>query len=233
MKPIYEPKGAAKEYGDLAVNIYTGCPHRCFYCYSPSVLRKDRETFHSIVEPRPNIVEETRRQLEREGITGKLVHLCFTCDPYPMLHDTTTTREIIRLLKDTGNHVQILTKGLGDRDFDLLDSNDRYGITLSTGSNTRSAVWEPGSAHPSARLISLLAAKKRGISTWVSMEPVLDESVLDYLEFYPHAFDLVKIGKLNYHPSDIDWKQFGIKAECLCQKLGLDYTIKESLRRLM
>ena len=27
MKPLYIPKGAAKEYGDYAVNIYTGCPH--------------------------------------------------------------------------------------------------------------------------------------------------------------------------------------------------------------
>lgn len=27
MKPIYEPKGKAKEYGDYALNIYTGCPH--------------------------------------------------------------------------------------------------------------------------------------------------------------------------------------------------------------
>lgn len=24
--PIYKPKGTAKEYGDLALNIYTGCP---------------------------------------------------------------------------------------------------------------------------------------------------------------------------------------------------------------
>lgn len=30
MKPIYIPKGAAKEYGDYAINIYTGCPHGCF-----------------------------------------------------------------------------------------------------------------------------------------------------------------------------------------------------------
>lgn len=28
MKPIYEPRGAAKEYGDLALNIYTGCLFR-------------------------------------------------------------------------------------------------------------------------------------------------------------------------------------------------------------
>ena len=41
MKPIYEPKGKAKEYGDLAINIYTGCPHNCFYCFAPNVLHKD------------------------------------------------------------------------------------------------------------------------------------------------------------------------------------------------
>ena len=51
MKPIYEPKGAAKEYGDLALNIYTGCPHRCYYCYCPQVLRRGREDFFSKVEP--------------------------------------------------------------------------------------------------------------------------------------------------------------------------------------
>jgi hypothetical protein len=43
----------------------------------------------------------------------------------------------------------------------------------------------------------------------------------------------VKIGKLNYHHSDIDWKAFGVQAEALCRELGLDYTIKESLRREM
>lgn len=98
MKPIYEPRGAAKEYGDYALNIYTGCPHRCFYCFAPGVLRRDKETFHSVVQPRENIVEETRKQLEREKITGKLIHLCFTCDPYPTGYDSTTTREIIKLL---------------------------------------------------------------------------------------------------------------------------------------
>ena len=130
MKPIYEPKGKAKEYGDYALNIYTGCPHRCYYCFAPSVLRRDREAFHSIVEPRNGIVEETRKQLERENITGKLIHLCFTCDPYPTGYGSSTTREIIKLLKKHGNHVQILTKGDGSRDFDLLDGNDWYGITL-------------------------------------------------------------------------------------------------------
>lgn len=74
MKPLYTPKGKAKEYGDYAVNIYTGCPHRCYYCFAPAVLHRDKETFHANVEPRPGIVDALKKQLEREEITGKLIH---------------------------------------------------------------------------------------------------------------------------------------------------------------
>lgn len=221
MKPIYEPRGAAKEYGDLAINIYTGCPHRCYYCFAPGVLRRDKEEFHSHVEPRPNIVEEVRTQVEREKITGKLIHLCFTCDPYPTDHDTTPTREIIKIIKESGNHVQILTKGDGSRDFDLLDENDWYGVTID-GSNDE---------HP----YSLYIAKNKGIKTWISFEPALwPEVILEVIEWAAaFGIDKVKIGKLNYHPSDIDWADFGRKAEELCKNLGIDYYIKDSLRAEM
>lgn len=223
-KPIYEPKGKAKEYGDYALNIYTGCPHRCFYCFAPTVLRRDREKFHSDVRPRENIVEETRKQLEKEQITGKLIHLCFTCDPYPTGYDTKPTREIIRLLKQHGNHVQILTKGFtGTRDFDLLDENDWFGMTID-GSEER----------PSDRFNQIYQAHRRGIKTWVSYEPVLDaKTVKNSIHAYRNAVDKIKIGKLNYHPSDIDWKRFGHEVESLCREWGIDYYIKDSLRAEM
>lgn len=227
MKPIYVPKGKAKEYGDYAINIYTGCPHRCFYCFAPNVLHRDKEKFHSCVAPRENIVEETRKQIEREGITGKLIHLCFTCDPYPTGYDSTATREIIKVLKESGNHVQILTKGDGRRDFDLLDGDDWYGITLDGIGNGRNPLWR-------ARVDALAEAHSLGIKTWVSFEPVTDErEFFINLHLVSLIVDKVKIGKLNYHPSDIDWTVFGRKAESLCQKLGLDYYIKDSLRAEM
>lgn len=227
MKPIYVPKGKAKEYGDYALNIYTGCPHRCYYCFAPNVLHRDKEQFHGVVEPRGNIIEETRKQIEREGITGKLIHLCFTCDPYPTGYDTTPTREIIKLLKDSGNHVQILTKGDGSRDFDLLDENDWYGITLDGIGNGKNLLWK-------ARVDSLAEAYSRGIKTWVSFEPVTDErEFFINLHLVAPMVDKVKIGKLNYYPSDINWAEFGRKAEDLCKALGLDYYIKDSLRKEM
>lgn len=222
--PIYEPKGAAKEYGDLALNIYTGCPHRCYYCFAPGVLHRDREQFHSHVEPRPGIVEEVKKQLDKEHIIGKLVHLCFTCDPYPTGYDSTATREIIKLLKEHGNHVQILTKGDGSRDFDLLDGEDWYGITVDGIMSDTTA----------KRLTSLAEAHKRGIKTWVSFEPVTDErGFFIALHSLHQVADKVKIGKLNYFPSDINWKEFGCRAEALCKMLGVDYYIKDSLRKEM
>lgn len=235
MKPIYEPKGKAKEYGDYAINIYTGCPHRCYYCFAPSVLRRDRETFHANVQPREGIVEAVKKQLEREKITGKLIHLCFTCDPYPTGYDTTPTREIIKLLKEHGNHVQILTKGDGSRDFDLLDENDWYGITLDGGSYIPIDDGKRYSSYPPfLRLGDLAYAKASGIKTWCSFEPVIDAGrVLKYIAECHSLFDKVKIGKLNYYPSDIDWAIFGYEAEAMCQLLGLDYYIKDSLRKEM
>ena len=225
--PIYVPTGKAKEYGDYALNIYTGCPHRCFYCFAPNVLHKDKETFHSVVEPRPNIVAEVKKQLEKEHITGKLIHLCFTCDPYPTGYDSTPTREIIKLLKENGNHVQILTKGDGKRDFDLLDSEDWYGITLDQIGNGRNQFWK-------ARVEALADAKSCGIRTWVSFEPVTnDVEFFKELHLVAPIVDKVKIGKLNYHKSDIDWKQFGQDVEALCKRKGIDYYIKESLRAEM
>jgi DNA repair photolyase len=225
MKPIYEPKGKAKEYGDYAINIYTGCPHECFYCFAPSVLRKVKDDFHKCVEPRKNIVEEVKRQIEREKITGKLIHLCFTCDPYPCGYDTTPTREIIKIIKESGNNVQILTKGDGRRDFDLLDRNDWYGITLD-GTKCKAPIRE--------RLESLAVAHSRGIKTWVSLEPVTDERIFFINLHCVSVFaDKVKIGKLNYHPSNIDWKTFGEKAEALCKSMGIDYYIKDGLREEM
>ena len=227
MKPIYEPKGKAKEYGDYAINIYTGCPHECFYCFAPSVLRKVKDDFHRCVEPRKNIVEEVKKQIERENITGKLIHLCFTCDPYPCGYDTTPTREIIKTIKESENNVQILTKGDGSRDFDLLDENDWYGITLDGIGNGRNPLWK-------SRVDALAEAHSKGIKTWVSFEPVTNERQF-FIELHLVSLmvDKVKIGKLNYHPSDIDWKTFGKKAEALCKSLGIDYYIKDGLREEM
>lgn len=236
-KPIYEPKARAREYGDLAINIYTGCNHGCTYCYARDMkkrftLKGGVCTFDS-PEPRRDIVESVKRQLERERITGKLIHLCFLCDPYPADIDTTPTSEIIQLIKKSGNAVQILTKGgeRAERDFYLLDSGDWFGVTYTTNIS----IFEPDNreskaAPTSERLNSLQVAKWRGINTWVSCEPVIDPEAVFALIATADYIDLFRIGKMNHHPSGINWVEFGIKCIELCEKHGRKYYIKDDLR---
>ncbi len=232
-KPIYEPRTRAREYGDLALNIYTGCNHGCIYCYAPKVLRKTREQFQE-VQPREGIIEAVKRQLKREAINGQLIHLCFTCDPYPAEIDTTPTREIIEAIKNSENHVQILTKGgfRAERDFDLLDGGDWFGVTIA-GDTERTKANEPNAAGFAERLMTLNRAHNQGVKTWVSFEPVFDPETVYGAIRNARFIDLYKIGKLNYAPSTIDWAAFGTECERLCNYYRRNYYIKEDLRGIM
>lgn len=226
-RPIYKPSGRAREYGEYAINIYTGCNHGCTYCYAPKVLHMDRAAF-DVVRQRDSIVKAVWEQLSAFPEKGKTIALCFTCDPYPRDIDTTPTREIIRAIKTSGNHVQILTKNPTTRDFDLLDGNDWFGVTLTC--NDRAAAHiEPGALLPSKREAALYAAREAGIRTWISLEPVLDPKFCYGVIRFIDA-DLYRIGKLNYYKSHTDWAQFGRKIEELCVQYERRYYIKEDLR---
>lgn len=85
-----------------------------------------------------------------------------------------------------------------------------------------------------ARLYLIAYAKSKGIKTWVSFEPVINaDAILATIAAHSHLFDNVKIGKLNYYPSDINLGDFCRKAEALCRSIDLDYYIKDSLRAEM
>jgi DNA repair photolyase len=184
------------------------------------------------VKARPGIVEAVQNQLVRMQGQGKKIMLCFTCDPYPVSAtsaDSMATREVIRAIKASGNHIQILTKGADAyRDFALLDENDSFGVTL-----TGDGGGEPGAASHGQRVKLLYYAAEAGIHTWASCEPVLYPP---YIFKAIEQFDFVnlwRIGKLNHRKSDIDWRQFGHDVEALCKSLGRNYYIKEDLRAEM
>lgn len=77
-------------------------------------------------------------------------------------------------------------------------------------------------------------AKAKGIKTWCSFEPLVDmKNALNCIHAFAKKFDKVKIGKLNYHKSDIDWEILGKQAEELCKYAKVGYYIKDSLRKEM
>ena len=237
MKAIYEPKGKAREYCSLAVNLYKGCSHGCLYCYAPSATYRTREDFAEKVEPRYGIIDAIKK--EAASYAGQDVHLCFTCDPYQQIEMTAQlTRRAIKALKVAGCNVVILTKG-GQRsivDFDLLTPSDKYGATLTFTSRADSLKWEPGAADPSERIGALMEAHEKGIQTWASLEPVIDpEQSLELIHMTHQYVDVFKVGKWNHdkRAKEIDWKEFAADAVALLEKLGKKYYIKEDLKKFL
>ena len=234
LNPISKPEGRAGEYWEYVLNIYATCNHGCTYCYAREMYERwhGKGSFGATPVVRSGLIEGLKKQLSKGEIVGKLIGLCDMCDPYPAGVDTSATREVIKLLKDSGNHVQILTKSgkRAERDFDLLDESDWFGVSLTGATQEQ----EPNAASHWERLCALERAKYLGIKTWVSFEPVVNaEYVYACLHENHWLFDLVKIGKLNYHPSDIDWQDFGCRVESDCKALHIDYYIKDSLRKEM
>ena len=234
MPIIYEPKGRAREYSYLACNLYEGCVHGCKYCYVPDILRRERSDFHLSVKPRTNILREISKDLAKIKDTYKRVLLCFTCDPYPPAkYEKGLTRQALELFRRHNVPFQILTKGgtRACRDFDLYGSDDAFATTLTyTLDDGKSLEIEPGAAIPSDRIMAIRIAKERGITTWVSLEPVIDPGESLRLIEETHDFvDLYKIGKLNHIPNSIDWRKFGSEAIDLCRKYKVPFYIKADL----
>jgi DNA repair photolyase len=240
MQTIYQPKGKALEYAPLALNIYSGCSHGCTYCF----MRPMHERFHGVGSfdkrvYRVGLLEALEKELAKGIYADKLIHLCFSCDPYQAGEPDSSraTRDVIKLLKQAGCHIQILTKAgaAAEKDFDLLDGQDWFGVTIA-GGPVNCAEKEPGASSFYERVTSLQAAHVRGIKTWVSCEPVYNELIVyDMLEsnVYAKHIDLYRIGKLNYHPSDINWGEFGRRCVELAKLYGRNVYIKDDLRKEM
>ena len=234
--PIYTPFGAALEYSPFGLNIYDACPHGCTYCYPAAMAKRFGQPWGTSVSVRQGLLYALDKQLARPEWqnAGRLIHLCFTCDPYPVGHKSTATRAVIKAIKESGNHVQILTKGdeTAQRDFDLLDSNDWFGVTWSGADFIGHD--EPHAAHHKTRHQNIVVAKEvYGISTWMSCEPVLDpQSIYAAIRTFD-GVDEFRIGKLNHRKSDIDWNAFGHKAKALCEEHGRTCVIKNDLLKEM
>jgi len=237
---IYETRGRAKEFCELAMNHYSGCGHGCVYCYGPDIVHRDRQDWYKHPEPRLTPVEVENGIYEWKG-EKKPVLLCFVTDPYqPIDEEWRLTRFAIRTLNAYGFPVHILTKAglLAQRDFDLLKlrPDNAFATTLTSLDLDHQRQWEPNAGSPGERMINLDLAYRIGIPTWVSLEPVIDPDwTLNIIERVVKIAGHFKIGTLNYHPKgkEIDWAEFGSQAIGLCERLGARYYIKKDLAKYL
>ena len=234
MSIIYEPRGKAREYSDLAVNLYTGCSHACRYCYCPAILRKTIDAWASDPQPRKGVLRELERDAKKLRGDPREILLSFMSDPYHSDEAAGLTREALQLLEQYDLRVQILTKGgrRSTQDFDILSRNRwKYGTTIIFRNETLREQWEPGAPPIAERVDALHQAHAMGIFTWVSIEPVVDPvEAIHVVETLRGEVDLWKIGKLNHdreREAAIDWQRFLVDVEAVL--VGEHYLIKKDL----
>ena len=236
MQTVYEPKGKAREYAPLALNLYESCPHGCRYCYAASMaLRfgraKDKAEWHGRLPADRVTPEAVDRYIgdHHDELTGRNVLLCFTCDPYPPKAYAMTTRDVLCVLRDHGVIPIILTKGgtRACRDFDILKAaGGWFGQTMGLWGADRKK-WEAGAASLQDRTNALLAANGCRLNTWLSIEPIVDAvTALGQLrglagrgKISDFAISHLKLGKLNGYDAEtraiekaIDWPAYRDKA---------------------
>lgn len=240
MKVIYEPKGRAREYADLACNTYVSCPHGCVYCYAKNVMHKSAEEFHACAIPRVGAIkgffERDCEEMARSG-DKRRVHLNFISDPYPEVESKLhLTRHCIETAARHGVGINILTKGkyaTVKDDLPLMKSAGVHlGVTLAFNDDDLRRAWAPNASTVFDRYRLIADAHRLGIFTWVSMEPVVfPDEALAVLDAMHDVVDLWKVGKLNYHPhaKEIDWPKFREDFTRLANSLGAKYIIKKDL----
>lgn len=232
---IYEPKGAALEYSPLACNLYHGCGFGCKYCFAPAIAYKKLSDWAANPKPKKDILERLEKDAKRMRGDPRTILLCFTCDPYQSPEAAALTRKGLLILEKYEMTATVLTKG-GEkamRDFDILERNKwKFGTTLSHLSDAIQREWEPNARTVDSRIIAIRHANKRGIKTWMSVEPVMDTTeALKLIALLYREVDFWKIGKMNYHKTGIDWAKFLVDVTELCDRLGLDYYIKKELAK--
>ncbi len=236
MNAIYEPKGRALEYSPLALNLYTGCPHGCKYCFAANSRWKTKEEFHGRVYPRKGILDAVEKDCKKMEGDPRPILMCFHCDPYPGAVCNDVTRPALELLEKYKMTAQILTKAgmLAVRDFDILKRNDwQFGTTLLFRNDLKRKEWEPAAAPVNNRIETVLEAHNQGIKTWVSVEPVVDtDEALAVIRTMRDYVDFWKVGKINHRPEiekKIDWTFFLYRVRELlgdCPHLIKHYLLK-------
>lgn len=247
---IYETLGRAREFSELALNLFGQCDHGCLYCYVPLALHKSRGAFANspVIYPRLTVqdIEKSASVWQAKGETRRVL-LCFTCDPYMHAEsETKITRRAIEILHAHNLNVTILTKGglRATRDFDLLTPKDAFAVTLTCLDNKDSEFWEPSAAYPTERMKALHEAHRLGIETWVSLEPMLYHHDVSEIIRETHSFTgHYKLGCLNYTgtlPAEAhsrldpyDHADFGFRTKVLLDKLGTRYYFKRDLLKEM
>lgn len=163
---------------DSFIDLYKGCTVNCEMC-------KFNRAGGGITELNINFADYKNQK----------VLFCYSTEPYA-LDDFDLVKQSVLKLKANGCSIVFLIRKANCliKQLDLFDKNDIVGVSVSENSSKNSGV---------ADIIKLFKkAKATGLTTWISLEPVLSADFANKVINDTHEFvDYYRVGKddlLNY-----------------------------------
>ncbi len=158
-----------------SLNPYTGCGHRCIYCYAtyiPNFFKPRRKK---------NLIERVEKDFERPP-PGSIISLSNSSDPYtPMDKKYKNTRKCLKTLKRHDLRIIIVTKSnLVLRDIDLLkELNVAVTFTITALEEEIYRRLEPNAPSPMKRLEAIEKLEEAGIPTGLRLDPIFPELTVE------------------------------------------------------
>jgi len=210
---IYEPKGRAREYAELACNLAVGCIHGCRYCYGPGQFRVPRQDW-TVPLPKQDWRRRFEKAAQKFAYDPREILFSFATDPLGTIEQVEDLRIALSISAAYGLHLTVLTKNpeAAAKFLPLFRAHDwRLGTTICFLSEDLRAEWEPDAPSISSRIIGLRAARSAGVRTWISVEPVVEPiEALRAIASSREVADEVRVGHWNHdaRAKAIDWKEF-------------------------
>ncbi len=148
---------------------YTGCSHRCIYCYATSYIRARN------ARPKKDFVRRLLRDLRRIN-PYKPINMSTSSDPYtPEEEKYELTRKALEIMVPLGIKILITTKGtMIVRDLDIVSrGNVAVMITITTMKINIVQKLEPNAPTPKKRMETIQILRESGIPAGVRIDPVI------------------------------------------------------------
>lgn len=154
----------------LTINPYTGCNHKCRYCYITSYIK---DGFR--LRLKKNYLKIIKREIEK--IKGDYpVNLSSSSDPYPEIEKKLLlTRKTLLMLKEKKLRISIITKSpLVIRDIDILKETESFvSFTITHYEDNISKKIEPYAPPVSERIKTAKKLIKEGIKVCIRIDPLI------------------------------------------------------------
>jgi DNA repair photolyase len=201
----------------LTFNPYTGCDHKCIYCYASSYIVGFNEC-----KPKKDLLERLHREAPK--LKGETISLSNSSDPYPKTEQYTgLTRRCLEILAKNNCNIQIITKSnLVVRDDDILKQvPSTVAFTITTDDDQLAKTLEPNAPTPSQRIAAAEDLISQGIPVSVRIDPIIPfvndqpQKLIKTLA----TLGVKHITSSTYKIKPDNWRRFSVTLSDIAEKL--------------